>query len=132
MRSQRNPHRIIARTKLLPILIAFTLLSGFWVNRHFELLSSYPQKDQTLARAPIDISLVFSESADSARTSISLAGPNGTVTVGPIRVQDEKLVVLAKVEGAISAGRYTVSWVSGAPQDDLVKGTFRFTVRADR
>lgn len=115
------------------VVFGFPLLLGTWVaGRHLELLNSYPKKDQTIASAPIDVSLVFSESADSARSSISLQGPSGAVALGPIRVQDEKLVLLAKVQGAMPAGTYTVSWATAAPDDDLVKGSFRFTLRSDR
>jgi methionine-rich copper-binding protein CopC len=109
----------------LPLLLA----SG---PRHLELLSSTPKKDQTVASAPIDIALVFSESVDSARTSVSLQGPSGAVEVAPIRLQDEALVVLVKVVGPASAGSYTVSWTAAAPEMDAIKGTFRYTVRQER
>jgi copper resistance protein C len=99
-------------------------------SAHLELLSSDPQKDQSIARPPIDIALVFSESVDSARTTVTLDGPSGKVELGPVRLQDEALVVLAKVTGRVGAGIYTVSWVAAAPEMDPVKGSFRFTVRS--
>src|SRR5688572_19736402 len=120
------------RASLTLFLLGLPLLVAGWTARHLELLSSYPKKDQTVASAPVDISLVFSESADSTKTSISLTGPAGEVAVGPIRLQDEGLVVLAKVEGAIPAGGYTVAWVAGASDQDPIKGSFKFTVRQGR
>jgi methionine-rich copper-binding protein CopC len=116
-----------ATAKVL-LVVAVPLLAGAWSLAHFELISSYPKKDQAVGAAPIDISLVFSESADSARSSIALQGPAGAVPLGPVRTQDESLVLLAKVLGTMSPGAYTVSWVSAAPGDELVRGSFRFTV----
>ena len=114
------------------LLLGLLVLSAGWSKRHLELLNSYPKKDQVVGTAPVDISLIFSESADSAKTSIALAGPAGAIPMGPIRLQDEGLVVLAKVDGPMPSGSYTVSWSAAAPDQDPIKGTFRFTVRGDR
>ena len=100
--------------------------------RHLELLSSTPKKDQTVGSAPVDIALIFSESADSAKTTIALQGPDGPVELAAIRLQDEGLVVLAKVVGPAPAGTYTVSWGAAAPDQDPIKGSFRYTVRQER
>ena len=110
-------------------LISLALSAGGWADRHLELLGSHPNKDQTVGAAPIDIALVFSESVDSIRTSISLQGPRGLVEVAPIRLQDEGLVVLAKVMGEVPAGPYTVVWGAAAPGEDPIKGSFKFSVR---
>jgi methionine-rich copper-binding protein CopC len=99
---------------------------------HLELLNSTPKKDQTVTTPPIDIALIFSQSVDSASTSVSLQGPGGAVELAPIRLQDEALVVLAKVVGSTPAGTYTVSWGAASEGEDPVKGTFRFTVRQER
>ena len=109
------------RTAAAWTLVVLPLLSAGWVASHLELLSSYPKKDQTVGTPPIDISLVFSESADSAKTSIALSGPSGAVPVGPLRLQDEGLVVLAKVEGAMPGGTYMVSWTAAAPDQESSK-----------
>jgi methionine-rich copper-binding protein CopC len=100
--------------------------------RHLELVGSDPQKDQTIARPPIDIQLVFSESVDSARTVVTLDGPSGRVELGPVRLQDEALLVQTKVVGSMSAGTYTVSWTAASPEMDPVKGSFHFTVRQQK
>ena len=118
-------------SKVLLLLAAPLSLLGS-AERHLELLSSTPKKDQTVARAPIDIALIFSESVDSAGTTVSLQGPAGAVELAPIRLQDEALVVLAKVVGDAPAGTYTVSWTATAPETDPIKGTFRYTVRQGR
>ena len=114
------------------LLLALLLLLVASKPRHLELLSSTPQKDQTVGSAPIDIALIFSESVDSARTTVSLQGSTGAVELAPIRLQDEGLVVLAKVVGPASGGTYTVSWNAAAPGEDPIKGTFRYTVRPER
>ena len=114
------------------LLLALPLLLVASKPRHLELLSSAPKKDQTVGSAPIDIALIFSESVDSARTSVSLQGPTGAVEMAPIRLQDEGLLVLAKVMGTATAGTYTVSWEAAAPAEDPIKGTFRYTVRQQR
>src|SRR5688572_30800159 len=116
-------------TRRVLALIAVLVGSYGWTVLHFELLDSYPKKDQAVASAPIDITLIFSESADSARSSVTLQGPAGPVPLGPIRTQDEKLVLLTKVLGPMGAGTYTVAWGSAAPGEDPIRGSFRFTLR---
>jgi methionine-rich copper-binding protein CopC len=103
------------RLSLGVLLLALPRLLVASKPRHLERLSSAPRKDQTVGSAPIDIALIFSESVDSARTTISLQGPGGVVELGPIRLQDEALVVLAKVMRPGSAGTYTVSWNASPP-----------------
>ena len=114
------------------VLLVLVLAATGSTKRHLELLSSTPKKDQTVGTPPIDIALVFSQSVDSASTSVSLQGPGGAVELAPIRLQDEALVVLAKVVGPAPAGTYTVSWDAASEGEDPIKGTFRFTVRQDR
>jgi methionine-rich copper-binding protein CopC len=118
-------------SKLLVLLLLGGVLPA-WAARHLELLGSTPKKDQTVASAPIDIALIFSESVDSVRTTVSLEGPAGPVELGPVRMQDERLVVLAKVTGAVPAGTYTVAWVAAAPEEDPIRGNYKFTVRQRR
>ena len=115
---------------LLSLTVSISLAARS--ERHLELLSSTPKKDQTVASAPLDIALIFSESVDSARTTVALQGPSGAVEVAPIRLQDEGLVVLAKVVGPAPAGSYTVSWGAAAPGEDPIKGSFRYTLRQER
>ena len=114
------------------LLLGLVLVAAGWSARHLELLSSYPRKDQTVGTAPVDISLIFSESADSAKSSIALSGAGGPVPMAPVRLQDEGLVVLARVDGPMPSGTYTVSWSAAAPDQDPIRGTFRFTVRGAR
>jgi methionine-rich copper-binding protein CopC len=113
------------------LLLGLPLVFGGSNSRHLELLSSTPKHDQTVASAPIDIALIFSESVDSARTTVALQGPAGPVEMAPIRLQDEGLVVLAKVVGPAPAGTYTVSWTAAAPEMDPIKGSFRYTLRQE-
>jgi copper transport protein len=114
------------------LLLVLPLVLAAPTSRHLELLSSTPKQNQTVPSAPIDIALIFSESVDSARTSVSLQGPAGPVEMAPIRLQDEALVVLAKVVGPAPAGTYTVSWTAAAPEMDPIKGSFRYTLRQER
>ena len=110
-------------------LLGSSLLLAAWTGSHLELVSSFPKQDQTAAAPPVDISLVFSESADSASARVSLKGPQGEVPLGPIRAQDESLVLLARVEGPMAGGAYTVSWTAAGSDGGPVSWHFRFTLR---
>ena len=117
---------------VLVLSLPLALLLAGAGARHLELLDSHPRKDQTMANPPVDISLIFSESAAPDSSSVTLSGSSGEVALGPIRAQDEGLVLMARVEGEMPAGGYTVVWRAGAPGAEPASGSYRFTVGRGR
>lgn len=100
---------------------------------HLELVDSYPKKDQTVANPPIDISLIFSESADPTTSTVKLHGPDGEdVELGPMVSHEEGLVLSAEVKGDMGRGRYTVEWMASAPDVLSASGNYHFTVGRER
>ena len=117
------------RWRATGIVSALPLLLAGATTLHLELVGSFPRADQTVGTPPVDISLIFSESADADSSSVALAGDDGPVPLGPIRSQDEGLVLKARVEGPMPPGRYTVTWRASAAGVEPATGAFRFQVR---
>jgi hypothetical protein len=94
---------------------------------HAELTASTPAKDASLAIAPKQLQLTFSEPVSPI--SITVAGPGSTTwTVGEILVQDK--VVIAPLQAVGPAGPYTITYTVKSDDGDDVTGTVAFTMTA--
>ncbi|MFN2315407.1 MAG: copper resistance protein CopC [Gemmatimonadales bacterium] len=113
---------------MLVALVASLTTSGPAV-RHLTLVDSSPKKDAVLTTATTEIVLTFNEGLDPARRAISLRGPSGAVTMGPVRSVPDTLAFAASITGPMPAGVYTVSWLAGAPAHASIRGRYTFTVK---
>ena len=96
---------------------------------HLELRDSRPEADATIERAPEEVRLWFNTAPDTAQTTVSLRGPNGSIEMGKIQTTDDPASVVAPVLGEdLPAGSYTVVWVGAEPGDHTVRGRFQFEV----
>lgn len=94
---------------------------------HAELTASTPAKGASLATAPKELQLTFSEPVSPI--SIKVTGPGGaTWTVGEIAVQDK--VVTAPLQAVGPAGPYTLTYTVKSDDGDDVTGTVAFTMTA--
>jgi methionine-rich copper-binding protein CopC len=94
---------------------------------HAELKGSNPAKGASVAAAPKQIELTFSE-AVSPQT-ITVTGPQGTQwTVGQVSVAGP--VVTAPVTAVGPAGEYTIAYTVLSDDGDPVNGTIAFTLTA--
>ncbi len=95
---------------------------------HIELVKSTPSADAVLDAAPAELVLTFSAELDYARSAVTLRGPNGSVKLSDrVTTEDPKALKVA-VEGAMPAGRYTVSWTAAPLDDHGGRGRFAFQV----
>ncbi len=92
---------------------------------HAELKGSNPAKGASVAAAPKQIELTFSEAVSPE--SITVAGPQGAQwTVGQITVAGP--VVTAPVAAIGPAGEYTITYRVLSEDGDPVTGTVAFTL----
>jgi len=94
---------------------------------HAELTASTPAKGASLATAPTQLQLSFSEPVSPV--SITVTGPGSTKwTLGEIRVQGND--VTAALQAVGPAGPYTIAYTVKSDDGDDVTGTVPFTMTA--
>lgn len=98
--------------------------------RHGALRRSTPAKGTVLRRVPRELRLTFTEPVERAVARLTLAHANGQlVALGSITVPpDSSTQLIAEVQGAITAGRYTVNWQVSGTDGHPVRGDFTFDV----
>jgi putative copper export protein/methionine-rich copper-binding protein CopC len=104
------------------------------VFAHGVLRKSEPANGAILRVAPRVIRLTFSEPPQLAFTQVELTGPDAQrVALSPLRVAtpDSTAVVVADVLGALTAGRYRISWQITSADGHPVRGTVAFRIAAD-
>lgn len=97
---------------------------------HLDLLDSFPDEEEVLTEAPETVWLEFSGPPDMSRSSFSVRGPDGAVSLGEIQVGEQPEVIQANVQGAMPPGTYTVAWVAAPMDDHAVRGRFEFSVES--
>jgi copper resistance protein C len=96
---------------------------------HTELESSNPAEGASVATAPTQIQLTFSEPVQVEPGAISVTGPSGGQwTAGQIAVAAE--VVTVPVTPSGPAGQYTINWRVISADGDPVSGKIPFTLTA--
>lgn len=98
---------------------------------HLKLKGAFPAADTTVAQAPKQIELWFTEAPELPVSKIALASAAGAeVPVGALArgkdANSPSLVV--PVTGKMVAGKYTVTWRAGSKDGHPVNGTYGFTV----
>lgn len=98
---------------------------------HLRLVKSTPAKDSVLATAPTHVMLWFSQEPQTRLSAITLKGPDGaTVALGPVtQCPTENVLLFAKIDGAMPAGAYTISWRTASSDGHVIRGEIPFRVR---
>ncbi|MBA3467944.1 MAG: copper resistance protein CopC, partial [Gemmatimonadaceae bacterium] len=105
-------------------LVAATVISlgGILTPRitafaHGRLESSTPAAGSTLATAPSELRLKFTEIPELVFTTLRLVGPSGdSVVLGPIHYSpDSRRAIVAAIRNPLAAGKYTVMWQMAGP-----------------
>jgi copper resistance protein C len=120
----------VRRTLAVLLLIATAVLAFVTpASAHTSLKSSNPAKGASLATAPPEIVLTFSEPVQVETGAVTVAGPGGAQwTVGQVAVAGP--VVTAPVTPAGPAGQYTISYRVISADGDAVRGTVAFSLTA--
>jgi methionine-rich copper-binding protein CopC len=102
---------------------------------HLKLLRSDPAPESTLAVAPTQIRLWFSQPPELAVTSIRLRSGIGANAVeralAPLtRAAVTNAPIAAQVGAALAPGQYDIMWRTMARDGHVLSGTVSFTVGA--
>jgi methionine-rich copper-binding protein CopC len=109
--------------------LLFCLLVPCFAWAHAMLEEAVPPVGSTVAAAPSELQLNFSESIEPRFTRVAVSGPGGAkVAVGALHVDpaDDKrlLVPVAK----LVPGIYTIVWHAVSVDTHRTQGTYHFTV----
>ena len=97
---------------------------------HGRLESSTPAAGSTLATAPSELRLKFTEIPELVFTTLRLVGPSGdSVVLGPIHYSpDSRRAIVAAIRNPLAAGKYTVMWQMAGPDGHPIRDRFVFTL----
>jgi copper resistance protein C len=110
----------------LALVGAFALT--VWAQAHTKLEKSDPANGATVTKSPTMVQLFFNEKPDLKVSKVEVTGPSGKVELGPAHSMADK-DIMAAVKGAMSNGKYTVSWQAAGKDGHVQKGEFSFTVQ---
>jgi len=97
---------------------------------HARLVRSTPAADSTLARAPISLTLWFSERPELRFSTLRLLDSAGKpVPLGTVsKLPGDPSAITAPITAPLENGRYTVQWRTAADDGHATSGAFSFTV----
>jgi copper transport protein len=112
--------------------VSLAMLLGFvgLAAGHALLVSSDPAAGASLASAPSQVTLTFTEQPDPALSTIKVLATDGTsVGAGPVSAVPGQPKELRVALGKLQPGVYTVSWRTVSTVDGhLASGSFAFGV----
>ena len=112
-------------------------LGAFWLLAltatalaHAHLTSAIPAIGGSVAKAPTEIALHFSEALNLKFSGATLIGPNGTsIATGAARLKSGGgATLLVPISTALPAGTYKVEWHALSDDGHKSKGDYSFTV----
>jgi methionine-rich copper-binding protein CopC len=120
---------IASRTATLLIAVAASVISTH-ASAHAALTSAEPGVDATLASAPSEIHLTFSEALEVRFSSIHVVDALGhRVDAGSASADANDDAQLHLALAKLSAGHYTVQWSALSKDGHRTRGSYGFTVR---
>lgn len=119
------------RSKMRAVVVAAVLgVASTVLMAHAKLEKTMPADKATIAKAPAEISVTFSEAPDAAVSKLSIKGPTDKVSLVKTHVMGKQL--MASVQGEMTDGLYTVSWQTAGDDGHAQKGDFTFTLKTQR
>jgi copper resistance protein C len=111
---------------LLPVLALFLAMAGVNpVQAHAFLDHASPAVDSTVATAPTELSLSFTQNLEAAFSTVEVSGPSGRVDAGKPQISGNTMRVGLK---ALSPGTYHVHWRALSVDTHTTQGSFTFKV----
>lgn len=96
---------------------------------HAKLEQTSPAKGEQLNVAPKEIRLTFNEAVELALARIVVVGPTGEVALAPLELAPRaENVAVARIEGPLQAGTYTVSWQVAGGDSHPIRGEYTFSI----
>lgn len=120
-----------SRLFVVGVLLASAVVA---LSAHLKVEKTLPESGATIAAAPKELRVWFSQNPTLPVSSLSLEGPNGKVEMGKVAAgqTDGKAdrSVMAAIVGTLAPGKYTASWRTSGSDGHILTGTFEFTLKA--
>ena len=112
--------------KLYPVaIVLFTTLASTSAFAHAFLDRASPKVGSTVAAAPHELTLWFTQKLEAAFSRVEVTGPNGANVGGKAQVSGNTIRVGIKAAGP---GTYHVHWQVLSVDTHKTQGSFSFTV----
>jgi methionine-rich copper-binding protein CopC len=112
--------------KLISIaIVVFTAFASTGARAHAFLDHANPRVGSTVATAPHELTLWFTQKLEPAFSSVEVMGPNGSSIGGKAQVSGNTMRVGIKAAGP---GAYHVHWQALSVDTHKTQGSFSFTV----
>lgn len=112
------------------IVFAALVAATATLSAHMKFEKSEPAPKSTVSVPLKMIQVWFTEAPDSKVSKLEVVGPNGPVKTTGLHAMDKSLMVT--IDGAATAGAYTVNWQSAGTDGHVQKGNFTFTLKASQ
>jgi methionine-rich copper-binding protein CopC len=98
---------------------------------HAELVSTTPAENSTVATAPTELDLKFSEGLNLRFSGIKLTGPGKEAmkTESAALGTDDETMLIVPLPVPLAAGTYTVEWHVLSGDGHKTHGSYTFTVK---
>ncbi len=133
----RRPCLPVARRailKLATLRLASLVLAGLWLApatafAHAFLVRAVPGVGSTVASAPAQLTLYYTEGVVPHFCRVSVTGPGGAAVAAgrPYTASGHPAVLLVRLPH-LAPGLYTVTWHAVSTDTHRTQGRFRFTV----
>jgi methionine-rich copper-binding protein CopC len=114
--------------KAVTLALAVASLATASADAHARLIRAQPRVGSTVAASPTELRLLFSESLEVARSSVTLTDSAGrAVALGPLSLDPANhRVAVAPIQGVLSPGVYRVKWDVTSTDTHSTYGDFTF------
>jgi copper resistance protein C len=106
-------------------IVVFTAFASTGALAHAFLDHANPRVGSTVATAPHELTLWFTQKLEPAFSSVEVMGPNGSSVGGKAQVSGNTMRVGIKAAGP---GAYHVHWHALSVDTHKTQGSFSFTV----
>ena len=97
---------------------------------HARLKGATPAVNSTVAMAPSELDLDFSEDLDLKFSGVKVSGPDKTaITTGDAMLMNKNTTLMVPLSGKLGAGTYTVDWHALSADGHKTHGSYKFTVK---
>jgi copper resistance protein C len=111
---------------LLPLSALLVAMAGANpANAHAFLDHADPRVGSTVASAPRELTLSFTQNLEAAFSTVEVTGPGGRVDAGKAQISGNTMRVGLK---ALSPGTYHVHWHALSVDTHTTQGSFSFRV----
>jgi len=110
-------------------VLAFVALDG-QAFAHAHLKSATPAVDGTVATAPTELDLNFSEDLNLKFSGVKVTGPDkSAVATGNAMLMNNNTTLMVPLTGTLKAGAYKVDWHALSADGHKTHGSYKFTVK---